>query len=105
MKKTPLNSIKGVKINAVPPCFSSTHKPHRSISCKQEIPPVAWHLLFPTKAIRLCGGPIEKSGILDDSQRFNGRTRACLPIGTPAPGPCSAYFSVPISTKQGSLTG
>ena len=66
---------------------------------------MAWHLLFPTKAIRLCGGPIGKSGILDDSQRFNGRTRACLPIGTPAPGPCSASVSVPILTKQGSLTG
>ena len=66
---------------------------------------MAWHFLFPTKAIRLCGGPIGKSGILDDSQRFNGRTRACLPIGTPAPGPCSAVFPVPISTKQGSLTG
>ena len=66
---------------------------------------MVWLFLFPTKAIRLCGGPIGKSGILDDSQRFNGRTRACLPIGTPAPGPCSAVFPVPISTKQGSLTG
>ena len=94
--------IKGVKINAVPPCFSSIHKPQRSISRKQEIPPVAWHLLFPTKAIRLCGGPgIEEP---DDSARFNGRTRACLPIDTPAPGPCSAVFPVPIHTKQGSLT-
>ena len=38
-------------------------------------------------------------------ERSNGRTRACLPIDTPAPGPCSAAFPVPIPTKQGSLTG
>ena len=29
---------------------------------------------------------------LDDSLRFNGRTRVCLPIDTPAPRPCSAIF-------------
>ena len=66
---------------------------------------MAWHLLFPTKAIRLCGGPIWERKISDDSLRFNGRTRVCLPIDTPAPGPCSAAFPVPILTKQGSLTG
>ena len=58
MKNRPWEKPKGDKIDAVPPCFSSTHKPHRSISCKQEIPPVAWHFLFPAKPIRLCGGPI-----------------------------------------------
>ena len=58
--------IKGVKINAVPPCFAGLHLPQA---------------------------------------RFNGRTRVCLPIGTPAPGPSSTVFAVPISTKQGSLTG
>ena len=28
---------------------SSKHKMHFYISCKQEIPPASWHLLFPTK--------------------------------------------------------
>ena len=39
------------------------------------------------------------------SKRFNGRTREWLHIDIPAPGPCSASFTVPIFTKQGSLTG
>ena len=36
---------------------SSKHKIQCYISCKQEIPPVSWLLLFPTKAICFCGVP------------------------------------------------
>ena len=76
--------------DAVPPCFSSTHKPHRSIFRKQKIPPVTWHLLFPTKAIRLCGGSNFGYENNDDSKRCYGRARMALPIEPPAPRPCSA---------------
>ena len=39
------------------------------------------------------------------SKRFNGRTRGCLPIGTPAPRPCSADPDPPHHTNRGSLKG
>ena len=37
-------------------------------------------------------------------RRFNGRTRDCLPVGNPAPRPCSSVFFVPALTLPGSLT-
>ena len=46
--------------------------------------------------------PIEKHGA---SKRFNGRTRGCLPIDTPAPRPCSADPDPPHHTNRGSLNG
>ena len=45
---------------------------------------------------------IEKRGA---SRRFNGRTRGCLPIDTPAPRPCSADPDLPHHTNRGSLKG
>ena len=39
------------------------------------------------------------------STRFNGRTRGCLPIDTPAPRPCSAVPDLPHHTNRGSLKG
>ena len=36
---------------------------------------MAWHFLFPSKAIRLCRDPIWGSENNDDSKRINGRTR------------------------------
>ena len=39
------------------------------------------------------------------SRRFNGRTRGCLPIDTPAPRPCSADPDPPHHTNRGSLKG
>ena len=39
------------------------------------------------------------------SKRFNGRTRGCLPIDTPAPRPCSADPDPPHHTNRGSLKG
>lgn len=37
--------------------------------------------------------------------RFDGRTRSCLPIDSPAPRPCSVPFPAPPHTCRGSLTG
>ena len=38
-------------------------------------------------------------------KRCDGRARRCLPIDTPAPRPCSAFLSVPLSSTRGSLDG
>ena len=46
------------------------------------------------------------SRIADPPQkRDNGRTRGCLPVGTPAPRPCSADPDLPHHTNRGSLKG
>ena len=39
------------------------------------------------------------------SKRFNGRTRGCLPIDTPAPRPCSADPDLSHHTNRDSLKG
>ena len=66
---------------------------------------MAWHLLFPTKAIRLCGVPLGNTGFL---------TTLSALTGAPVHAYLSAHrlrdhvqhpISVPVSTIQGSLTG
>ena len=66
---------------------------------------MAWHLLFPTKAIRLCGGPIwELKNFRRLIERFDGRGPGMAKIFTnPAPRPCSAASTCPFSPPTDSL--
>ena len=50
-------------------------------------------------------GPHKGTKNTDDSRRFNGRTRGCLPIDTPAPRPCSAEPDLSHHTTRDSLKG
>ena len=89
-KKTPLENSKGVNLRGTTLFFVNAQ-----VTALQFPQPVARPILFPTH------GAKNK----DDSKRVNGRTRDWLPIDSPAPGPCSAFLTVPTHTKRGSLTG
>ena len=66
---------------------------------------MAWHLLFPTKAIRLCGAPLGNPEFLTTLSALTGApVRAYLSTHR-LRDHVQQLSSVPIPTKQGSLTG